>query len=148
MGGVEASDTAHLNDIRKIAGLFFDAWNERNVQAMALLFSENAEVVNSLGLWWRGLGEVRQGLETMNAIGPSLTVDSISAHFVAREAAVCMVVYMLASFRRPDGSQMQEQKAISTFFIVNEAGRWSIAAAQTTAVNAEIIARLQSRKST
>jgi len=38
-----------------------------------------------------------------------------------------------------------EQKALSTFVIVKRESGWVIAAAQTTAVNAEVIARLQSR---
>ena len=47
--------------------------------------------------------------------------------------------------RRHGGQPMPEQKALSTFFMVRSEPGWLIAAAQTTAVNAEVIARLQSR---
>jgi hypothetical protein len=46
------------------------------------VFSEDAEVVNSLGLWWSGLTDITLGLAAMNAIGPSLTPNSVSARLV------------------------------------------------------------------
>jgi len=133
-----------LENVRRIVGIFFDAWNRRDVPTLMSLFSEDAEVVNSLGLWWSGLSNVTQGLATMNRIGPPLTPDSISPRVITPDAAVCMAVYMVASFTRVDGQQIPEQKAISTFFIVKHGPRWVIAAAQTTAVNTEIIAQLKS----
>jgi uncharacterized protein (TIGR02246 family) len=146
MAGTESgNDNAHVKEIHRIAESFFEAWNQRNVQAIVSNFSDNAEVVNSLGLWWRGSAEVTKGLGAMNAIGPSLKPYSISVHLVTPDAALCIVAYTVASFTRPDGQQMAEQRAISMFFMVNQVQRWRIAGAQTTAVNAEVIAQLQSR---
>src|SRR5215510_14695484 len=59
-----------LENIRKIVGVFFDAWNRRDVQKIMSVFSEDADVVNSLGLWWSGSSDVTRGLAAMNAIGP------------------------------------------------------------------------------
>jgi len=39
-----------LENVRRIVGIFFDAWNRRDVPTLMSLFSEDAEVVNSLGL--------------------------------------------------------------------------------------------------
>ena len=75
-----------LEDIRKIVGVFFDAWNRRDVPKIMSVFSEDADVVNSLGLWWSGLSDVTRGLAAMNAIGPSLTPDSVSARRLTRDA--------------------------------------------------------------
>src|SRR5262245_42675058 len=133
-----------LEDIRKIVGVFFDAWNKRDIPKIMSVFSEDADVVNSLGLRWSGLSDVAGGLAAMNAIGPSLMPDSISARLVTPDAAVCVVVYTVATFTRVDGRQMPEQKAISIFFIVNRGLGWVVAAAQTTAVNTEVIAQLKS----
>ena len=146
MAGVEtANDAVHLKEIRRIAQSFFEAWNRRDVQTIVSDFTENAEVVNSLGMWWRGSAELAKGFGAMNAIGPSLTPDSISARLITPDAALCIVTYTVASFTGPDGRQMAEQKAISTFFMVNQMQGWRIAGAQTTAVNAAVIAQLQSR---
>ena len=144
MAGTQRVDE-ELEQIRKIAGLFFEAWNRRDVAKMMSVFSEDAEVVNSLGLSWSGLTDVTQGLAAMNAIGPSLTPDSMSARLLTSDAALCVVVYTVASFVRVDGRQAPEQKAISTFFMVNRGPGWVVAGAQTTAVNAEVIAQLKSR---
>jgi uncharacterized protein (TIGR02246 family) len=134
-----------LEDIRKTVSAFFDGWNQRNVASVVSIFSDDAEVVNSLGLWWSGLTAIRQGLGAMNAIGPLLTPDSISARLVGDDAAICVAVYTVASFTRAGGQVVPAQKAISTFFMVRRGQHWLAAGGQTTAVNAEVIAQLQSR---
>ena len=68
----------------------------------------------------------------------------MSARRVTGDTAICIVDYTVAAFTRPGGQSMPEQKALSTFFVVRSELGWLIAAAQTTAVNAEVIARLQS----
>jgi uncharacterized protein (TIGR02246 family) len=141
----DADDIAHLEDVRRIATAFFEAWNRHDVSAMAALYSHDAQVVNSLGLWWRGVAEVEQGLGQMNAIGPSLRPESMFARFMSKDTAICIVDYTVGSFTRPGGQTVPEQKALSTFVMVNTERGWLMAAAQTTAVNADVIARLQSR---
>jgi hypothetical protein len=69
----------------------------------------------------------------------------MSARLLTQDTALCIVDYTVGSFTRPGGQSVPEQKALSTFVMVNTDGRWLITAAQTTAVNAEVIARLQSR---
>jgi len=143
---IQTSDDAeHLKDVQQIASRFFEAWNRHDVPAMVALYTEDAQVVNSLGLWWRGAAELERGLGQMNALGPPLRPDSMSAHPVKPDTPISIVDYTVAAFTRPSGQSMPEQKALSTFFMVRSESGWRIAAAQTTAVNAEVIARLQSR---
>src|SRR4029434_5870967 len=113
--------SAALEDIRRVASSFFEAWNRHDVSAMAALYTEDAQVVNSLGLWWRGGAEVERGLGQMNAIGPPLRPDSMSAHSVTGDTAICIVDYTVAAFTRSGGQSMPEQKALSTFFMVRSA---------------------------
>jgi len=145
MNTADVDDDVDLEEVRRTAIAFFEAWNHHDVSAMVALYTEQAQVVNSLGLWWRGATELHRGLAQMNAVGPPLTPDSMSAHRVTRDTAICIVDYTVAAFTRPGGQSMPEQKALSTFFMVRSESGWLIAAAQTTAVNAEVIARLQSR---
>ena len=63
-------DSAALGTVRSVTSSFFDAWNRHDVSAMAALYTDDAQVVNSLGLWWHGVTEVERGLGQMNAIGP------------------------------------------------------------------------------
>jgi uncharacterized protein (TIGR02246 family) len=145
MNTADVDDDVDLEEVRRTATAFFEAWNRHDVSAMVALYTEQAQVVNSLGLWWRGATELQRGLGQMNAAGPPLRPDSMSAHRVTRDTAICIVDYTVAAFTRPGGQSMPEQKALSTFFMVRSESGWLIAAAQTTAVNAEVIARLQSR---
>jgi uncharacterized protein (TIGR02246 family) len=145
MNTADVDDDVDLEEVRRTATAFFEAWNRHDVSAMVALYTEQAQVVNSLGLWWRGATELQRGLGQMNAVGPPLRPDSMSAHRVTPDTAICIVDYTVAAFTRPGGQSMPEQKALSTFFMVRSESGWLIAAAQTTAVNAEVIARLQSR---
>jgi len=139
-----SNDAEHLKDVQQIASRFFEAWNRHHVSAMAALYTEDAQVVNSLGLWWRGAAEVERGLGQMNAIGPPLRPDSTWACLLTESTALCIVDYTVGSFTRPSGQTVPEQKALSTFVMVKTPRGWRIAAAQTTGVNAEVIARLPS----
>jgi len=125
----EGSD---LQEVREVAAAFFAAWNARDVARIAPLLSGDAEFVNSLGLWWRGADEVVRGLSAMNAIGPAMTADAVSARLVARDAAICSVALTAGA-----------QRGIATFFMVRRGERWSIAGAQTTPLNEEAIARVR-----
>jgi uncharacterized protein (TIGR02246 family) len=138
-------DSAALEIVRSVTSSFFDAWNRHDVSAMAALYTQDAQVVNSLGLWWRGSPDVERGLGQMNAIGPSLRPDSTWARLLTEDTALCIVDYTVGGFTRPGGQSVAEQKALSTFVMMKTGRGWLIAAAQTTAVNAEVIARLQSR---
>ena len=138
-------DSVTLEHVRSVTTSFFEAWNRHDVPAMAALYTQDAQVVNSLGLWWRGAAELERGLGQMNAIGPPLRPDSTWARLLTEDTALCIVDYTVGSFTRPGGQTVPEQKALSTFVMVKTARGWLIAAAQTTAVNADVIARLQSR---
>ena len=144
MSRTQGSDD-ELREIRQMVDSFFAAWNKRDVSKLVSVFSEDAEVVNSLGLRWSGLVEITRGLGAMNAIGPALTPDSVSARLVAPTAALCVVLQTVASFTRVGGQVVPEQKGLSTFFFVKRDRGWLVAGAQTTAVNAEVIAQLKAR---
>src|SRR5262245_24957652 len=104
-------DSAALEDVRGVTSSFFDAWNRHDVSAMGALYMEDAQVVNSLGLWWCGRADVERGLGQMNAIGPSLTPDSMSARLLTEDTALCIVDYTVGSFTGPGGQSVPEQKA-------------------------------------
>jgi uncharacterized protein (TIGR02246 family) len=112
MARAQSTDES-LEDVRRIVGSFFEAWNNRDISKVVSVFSEDAEVVNSLGLWWSGLTDITRGLGAMNAIGPSLMPDSMSAHLVADDAALCVVGYTVASFTRVGGQVIPEQKEVA-----------------------------------
>lgn len=44
----------------EIPALFVEAWMERDADYLASLFSENAEFVNVVGLWWHNREDIRK----------------------------------------------------------------------------------------
>lgn len=127
-----SDESAELQAARDVAAEFFAAWNARDVARIAPHLCEDAEFVNSLGLWWRGAEEVVRGLSAMNAIGPRMTADSVSARRVGRDGAICSVALTAGA-----------QRGIATFFLVRRGEHWAIAGAQTTPLNEEAIARVR-----
>jgi uncharacterized protein (TIGR02246 family) len=47
--------------IRQVVRSSFEAWNQRDISKVVAVFSEDAEVAKSLGLWWSGLTEITRG---------------------------------------------------------------------------------------
>jgi ketosteroid isomerase-like protein len=103
---------------------FFEAWNRHDVPAMFALYTKDAQVVNSLGLWWRGAAELERGLRQMNAIGPPLRPDSMSARRVTGDTAICIVDYTVAASRALVDSRCPNRKRYrhSSWCVRNRAG--------------------------
>jgi len=135
----------NVEQIEGTVGAFFDAWNQRDIRRIGPLLEERAELVNSLGLRWRGAAEVIRGLQSMNLIGPSLLPESMSTRLVTTNTAICVVVITVAGYTRPDGTVAAEQRGIVTFFLVNAGQRWLITGGQTTAVSPEVAAGIPKR---
>jgi uncharacterized protein (TIGR02246 family) len=47
--------------VRQVATANEQAWNKHDMDALAPLFTDDAEWVNIVGMWWRGLPEVKLG---------------------------------------------------------------------------------------
>ena len=122
-----------------IPALFVRAWNERNPDAIASLFDEDAEFVNATGLTWRNRDSIRkahdQGLRRSSNTS-ILALDETNVRQLGTDVAVVHARMTLsgdgaAGTVTPNGSP-----TTIASFVVHRCGQvWQCASAHTTDVS-------------
>lgn len=116
----------------EIPQLFARAWNERNPDALAALFDENAEFVNVAGLCWHDRASIRKGYaDGLGHVTTSrLASDDIKVRLLSPDVAV---VHTRMTLSGDDAGSGPRTTIVS--FVVHRAGdRWLCASAQNTDV--------------
>ena len=126
--------------VRNVIAGFEEAWNKHDMNAMASLFTNDAEWVAVVGWWWRGLPEVKRGFVAIHATmfkNTPFHVDSVSIRFPTGDTSIAIVTGSTGSFVAPDGTRVAGKKDRLSIFMVKHEGRWLIASGQNTAINPE-----------
>jgi uncharacterized protein (TIGR02246 family) len=126
--------------VRQVAAAYEQAWNKHDMGALASLFTDDAEWVNIVGMWWRGLPEVKWGHQWIHEKlfqNTAIHIDSCSVRLLTLETAASVVTWSKGSFVTPDGKQVPEGKDRMSLFLVKRAGRWLIVSGHNTTINAE-----------
>jgi uncharacterized protein (TIGR02246 family) len=117
---------------------FETGWNRHDMDVMFQAFTADAEWVNVVGMWWRGLADVTRGHrayhDTMFANTP-FTIDEIRVRLVTSDAAVAVVRWNKGAFTPPDGRLRPASRDMMSVFLVKQAGRWLIAAGHNTTID-------------
>jgi len=64
-----AGQTEDAQAIRQVQVQQADTWNRHDAKAYAALFTQDGDVVNVVGWWWRGRGSVMPPIDSFNAPG-------------------------------------------------------------------------------
>jgi uncharacterized protein (TIGR02246 family) len=127
----------------QLPSLFAAAWNERDPDAIASLFEEDAEFVNVTGMWWRRRDSIRKahthGLERIFNQS-TLTVDEVGIKLLSESIAV-VHARMTLSGQTPVGAVKQPGARTNIFsFVLRRNGdRWLCASAH----NTDVIPRME-----
>ena len=120
--------------IRDVAGQQAVAWNRHNAKAYAALFTENCDVVNVVGWWWKGRTELQNRLTAAfsHAFREStLTISDVQVRFLTPEIALAHAYWTMTGAKMPPG--MPEPRAgVQTLVMTKQHGRWLIAGFQNT----------------
>jgi uncharacterized protein (TIGR02246 family) len=139
MTNISAGDAASdEQSVRQVATAYEEAWNKHDMNAMASLFTEDAEWVNIVGMWWRGLLEVKRGHQWVHEVlfkNTSIHIDSCFVRMVTQETAINVVTWSKGSFVTPDGKQVPEGKDRMTLFLVKRGDRWLVASGHNTTID-------------
>jgi uncharacterized protein (TIGR02246 family) len=121
-----------------IPALFARAWNDRNADALASLFDEDAEFVNITGLCWHDRESIRKahahGLERI--FNESLlAIDETKVKLLSPDIAV-VHARMTLSGQAPEGAVRQPgaRTTIVSFVVHRIVDRWQCASAHNTDV--------------
>lgn len=111
------------------------AWNAHDAVAYANLFSEDGDVVNVLGWWWRGRSEIQSKLSEAFAWvfrDSKLTITDVHTRFIDPSTAVVHVRWTLDGAKAPPGAPAPPREGIQLQILRKKGGRWLIASFQNT----------------
>jgi uncharacterized protein (TIGR02246 family) len=130
-GAARDHDEAEIRDLQARQAA---AWNRHDARAYADLFTEDGDVVNVVGWWWRGRGEIESKITA--AFGyvfrdSTLTVADVQVRFLTPEIAIAHVRWTMTGAKTPPGIP-EPREGIQTQVLRKTSGRWLIAAFQNT----------------
>jgi uncharacterized protein (TIGR02246 family) len=120
--------------IRKVETLQQEAWNNHDATAYANLFTEDGEIVNVVGWWWKGRPEIEKKLTDAYAFvfrESVLTVTDVKVRFLTPQIAVAHVLWTMVGARTPKGIP-EPQQGIQIQVLQKDAGKWLITSFQNT----------------
>ncbi len=122
-------------EIRSVATGLQETWNRHDMKAFANLLTEDADVVNVVGWWWRGRPQIEKKLTDAHAFmfrESTLTNDEVHIRFLTSQMAVVHVRWSLVGQKNPDGTPGKPRKGIMTLVMQEQAGKWLVAAFHNT----------------
>ena len=111
-----------------------EAWNKHDAKAYANLFTEDGDIVNVVGWWWKGKAEIEKKLTDAYVYvfkESTLTIKDVDIRFLNPEFAVAHVRWTMTGARTPAGIPVPQQ-GIQTHTLQKQNGQWLIAAFQNT----------------
>jgi uncharacterized protein (TIGR02246 family) len=129
---ISPDDTA----IRAVEQRQQDAWNAHDGHAYAALFTEDTDVVNVLGWWWKGRGELEHKLSGAFAsvfAKSALTVTDVDVRYLEPGIAIAHVRWTMTGAKTPTGDPSNlPEVGLQTQVLQKRDGAWLIAAFQNT----------------
>jgi uncharacterized protein (TIGR02246 family) len=121
-------------EIRNVEKRQQEAWNQHDAKAYASLFTDDGEIVNVVGWWWKGRAEIEKKLTDAYAFvfrESALTVTDVQVKFLTAEIAVAHVKWTMTGARTPKGIP-EPQQGIQIQVLQKQAGKWLISFFQNT----------------
>jgi uncharacterized protein (TIGR02246 family) len=130
-GAARDHDEAEIRDVQTRQA---QAWNRHDAKAYADLFTEDGDVVNVVGWWWKGRAEIESKLTAAFAFvfrDSTLTITEVQVRFLSPECAIAHVRWTMTGAKTPPGIP-EPREGIQTQTLRKTAGGWLIAAFQNT----------------
>lgn len=120
--------------IHSVATRQADTWNRHDATAYSELFTEDCDVVNVVGWWWKGRAEVERKLTAAFSSvfrDSRLTITDVQVRFLAPQIALAHARWTMVGAKTPAGIP-EPREGIQTLVLTKQAGEWLIAGFQNT----------------
>lgn len=110
------------------------AWNQHDAAAYANLFTEDGDVVNVVGWWWRGRHEIERKLSAGFVFvfaRSTLTITDVDVRFLSPMMAVAHVRWTMVGAKTPPGIP-EPREGIQLQILTKQGSNWLIASFQNT----------------
>lgn len=132
--GVGADAAQDEAEIRSVEARQAETWNRHDAKAYADLFTEDADVVNVVGWWWKGRPQIESRLTAAFAYvfrDSAMTITEVHVRFLSPQTAIAHVLWTMAGARTPPGIP-EPRQGIQTQVLEKREGGWRIAGFQNT----------------
>jgi uncharacterized protein (TIGR02246 family) len=129
-----AAQTLDENEIRNVQVRQADAWNRHDATAYAKLFTDDGDVVNVVGWWWKGRTEIESKLTAAFAFvfrESTLSITDVQVRFLSSDIAVAHVLWTMTGAKTPAGVP-EPREGIQIQVLKKVAGKWLITNFQNT----------------
>ncbi|MBZ9761497.1 SgcJ/EcaC family oxidoreductase [Mesorhizobium sp. CA8] len=123
-----------VNRPEDAATAFADAWNRHDIDDFAALFSEDANFVNVVGMWWKNRAEIEAAHRaTHETMFRDSRLQGVVSPVVELSPGVASVHYRwtLTGASAPDGSPAGTREGILLLVVKKEQSGWRIKVAKT-----------------
>ncbi|HMG11951.1 MAG TPA: SgcJ/EcaC family oxidoreductase [Gemmatimonadaceae bacterium] len=128
--GQTADDAA----IREVQARQAEAWNQHDAAAYAKLFTEDGEVVNVVGWWWKGRSQIESRLTDAFAFvfsDSKMTIADVQTRHLAPGLAIAHVLWTMSGAKTPPGIP-EPREGIEIQVLKKVDGKWLIYSFQNT----------------
>jgi len=139
-GQIAAAQTNDEAAIRALQDRQAAAWNAHDATAYANLFTEDGEVINVVGWWWKDRKEIETKLKaafTFVFKTSTLTITGVQVKLVKPDVAIAHVPWTMTGARTPPGVPEPKQ-GIEIQVLKKQGGKWLIYSFQNTASIPEV----------
>ena len=121
-------------EIREVQARQAAAWNQHDAAAYASLFSEEGDVVNVVGWWWKGRPAIESKLTAAFSFvfrESAMTITDVDVRFLDPTIAIAHVRWTMVGAKAPPGVPVPRQ-GIQLQVLKKQAGKWLISSFQNT----------------
>ena len=130
-------DAPILTDPAQIIPAFIAAWDSRDGDQIAALFTPDADFVNVTGLWWHGRAAIAKPHDyALNSFfaDSHLRAGRTETRPLGPDAAIVRSRLTLSGQTAPDGRTAGDRQTILTFVLQRQTDGWLAVSAQNTDV--------------
>jgi uncharacterized protein (TIGR02246 family) len=132
---IPARSAAQTGRPEALVESFVKAWNAHDMESFGGLFTEDADFVNVVGMWWKGRAEIQGKHEAAHATrfkSTTLRTTGTTARLPRPDTAVIHFSWELTGESDRDGKPAPPRRGIMQIVAIKQADGWRIAAAQNT----------------